>query len=128
MPYADQRAERFLTEEARKLPTDAPGLIMVEMGRAPGGFRTWEPIFRRRLQPTMHTRVGGIGMFGSGLLPTPEGEAALYETKFISNPYAKIPLPSWIAEVLQTVGRAFEARVHPPVMNAYPSSPEFTAP
>jgi hypothetical protein len=113
LPFADQRAERFLTEEARQLPTDAQGLIMVDMARAPGGFRTWEPILRRRLQPTMHTRVGGIGLFGSGLLPTPEGEAVLSETKFISNAYARIPLPSWIAETLQNIGRLFEAITHP---------------
>ena len=36
VPYADARAEQFLHTEARQLPTDSPGLIMVEMARAPG--------------------------------------------------------------------------------------------
>ncbi len=37
MPYSDERGERFLGREARQLPTDAPGLIVIQMGRAPGG-------------------------------------------------------------------------------------------
>jgi hypothetical protein len=49
---------------ATQLPNDAPALIMVEMLRAPGGFRLWEPILERRFQPTAHTRVGGMGLFG----------------------------------------------------------------
>jgi hypothetical protein len=58
MPFADQRADDFLRKEARQLPNDAPSLIMVEMSRAPGGFRSWEPILEGRFQPTVHTRVG----------------------------------------------------------------------
>jgi hypothetical protein len=34
MAYADDRAEDFLRKEAKQLPADAPGLIMVQMSRA----------------------------------------------------------------------------------------------
>jgi len=114
MAYADQRAERFLTREARQLPTDAPGLILVEMLKAPGGFRSWEPVLQRRFQPAMHTRVGGACLFSSGLVPTPDGEAALYQTKLILNQHARIPLPEWIATTLEGAGRRFELLTAPP--------------
>jgi len=115
MPYADQRAERFLTSEARQLPRDAPGLIMVDVAKAPGGFRSWEPVIRSRFQPAMHTRVGGVGLFASGLAPTDRGEAVLCQTKSITNPHARIPLPPWIAETLKAVGDQFEASTRPRV-------------
>ena len=64
---AINRAERFLTADAKLLPTRAPGLMMVEMAAAPGAFRSWEAIIRRRFQPAMHTRVGGVVLFSAGL-------------------------------------------------------------
>jgi hypothetical protein len=96
VPYADARAEQFLTTEARQLPIDSSALIMVEMAHARGGLPSWEPVLRRRLQPSMHTRVGGIILFSSGHHLTSQGYASLFETKFISNPHARIPLPTWI--------------------------------
>jgi hypothetical protein len=110
VPYADARAEQFLTAEARQLPTDSPGLIMVEMARAPGGFRSWEPVLRRRLQPSMHTRVGGIILFSSGQYPTSQGEASLFETKFINNPHARIPLPPWIEAACTAINDELAAK------------------
>jgi len=110
VPYSDARAEQFLTTEARQLPTDAPGLIMIEMGRAPGGFRTWEPLLRRRFQPAMHTRVGGVYLFTSGLNPTPQGEALLFETKLITNTHARMPLPGWIETSCAAIHEESEAR------------------
>jgi hypothetical protein len=114
MPYADQRAERFLTSEARQLPIDAPGLIMVEMGRASGGFRSWEPTVRRRLQPAMHTRVGGVCLFTSGLVWTEHGEASLFQTKLIANHHAKTALPAWIATSVEVAGEKFGKAVANP--------------
>jgi hypothetical protein len=110
VPYADARAEQFLTTEARQLPTDAPGLVMVEMARAPGGFRSWEPLLRRRFQPAIHTRVGAICLFSSGLFPTDAGEAALFEAKVITNDHARMPLPPWIEATCAAVHHEFEAR------------------
>jgi len=109
MAYADQRAERFLTTEARQLPTHSPGLIMVEMLNAPGGFVSWEPVIRRRFQPAIHTRVGGVGLFSLGLVPTPDGEAAPFNTKFIVNRHARIPLPGWVKASLDAAGEQFKA-------------------
>jgi hypothetical protein len=55
--FTDERAEEFLRAEARQLPTDAPGLVMIFPGGS--GWKTWEPVLRSRLQPGMHTRVSG---------------------------------------------------------------------
>jgi hypothetical protein len=113
MPYADQRAERFLTSEARQLPRQGPGLIMADMALAPGGFRSWEPAIKRRFQPTQHTRVGGVCMFSSGLVPTEGGEACLFETKLIPNEHANTALPAWICTTIEAAGREFQRLTEP---------------
>jgi hypothetical protein len=100
MAYADDRAEDFLRKEARQLPTNEPGLIMVELSRAPGGIVSWEPVLKRRFQPTIHTRVSAVCLFTSGHELTPDGEAWIPEAKVIANAHAKYPLPAWIGTAL----------------------------
>jgi hypothetical protein len=101
LAFSDERAQRFLETEAKQLPKEVPGLIMVQVSHAPGAFRSWEPILRRRLQPNLHTRVSAICLFRSGLGPSPGGEAWIPRTKLILNTHAKHPLPDWIAQQLQ---------------------------
>jgi len=105
MAYADDRAKDVLSSEAKQLPTDSPGLIMVQMGRAPGGIRSWEPIIARRFQPRIHTRVSAICLFRSAHEWTPDGEAWIPETKLIANPHAYHPLPAWITNALSKAQR-----------------------
>lgn len=107
MAFSDERAEAFLTSEARQLPTDAPGLIIMGLSRAPGAFKSWEPLLKRRFQPRMHTRVSAVCLFGGGLLRTPAGEAWLPETKVVLNPHAKLALPKWINDALTEAGAEF---------------------
>jgi hypothetical protein len=106
MAYADDRAEDFLRKEAKQLPTDSPGLIMVQMSRAPGGIKSWEPILRRRFQPNLHTRVSAVCLFRSGHELTPDGEAWIPKAKVILNPHARLPLPSWITDGLSRAAPA----------------------
>jgi hypothetical protein len=75
MAYADDRAEEFLRKEAKQLPKDWPGLIMVQMAGAPGGIVSWDPIIKRRFQPTIHTRVSAVCLFHSDHELTGDGEA-----------------------------------------------------
>jgi len=98
--FSDERAKQFLESEAKQLPKGEPGLIMVQVSHAPGAFRTWEPILRRRLQPNIHTRVSAVCLFSSGRESTAEGEALVPRAKLISNPNASRPLPDWIGERL----------------------------
>lgn len=106
--FSDERAERFLRTEARQLPTDAPGLVLVQMSGAPGGFKTWEGLLRRRFQPDLHTRVSAVCLFGGGLVGTPDGEKWLPETKLLVNQYARFALPQWLADDLTEAGAAYE--------------------
>jgi hypothetical protein len=97
MPYIDQRAEQFLKTEAKQLPTDAPSLIMFDMTTISGGLDGWESAIRRRLQPTLHTRVGGVFLFSSAVQPTESGLAVKTATRKIPNPHAAIQLPEWLS-------------------------------
>jgi hypothetical protein len=103
--YADERAKQFLSDEAKQLPTEYPGLIMVEMSRAPGGFQAWEPLLQRCFQPTQRTRVGAVCLFMSAQELTPNGAALVPHTKVLVNPHARLPLASWITDGLRNVGR-----------------------
>lgn len=100
LAFSDHRAQQFLASEAKQLPKEGPGLIMVQTAHALGAFKTWEPILRRRLQPSLHTRVSAICLFHSGLEFTENGQAWIPRTKLILNPYAKHPLPGWISQQL----------------------------
>lgn len=114
MAFSDERAEAFLTSEARQLPKDAPGLIMMGISRVPGAFKTWEPLLTRRFQPKMHTRVSAVCLFGGALLATPDGEAWLPQTKLIMNRHAALPLPGWIETAVIEAGAEHARTVGPP--------------
>jgi hypothetical protein len=99
-PFTDMRAEAMLTAEARQLPTDAPGLVMIQTSGAVGAMKAWRSLIERRLQPTMHTRVSAVCLFTSAIQPSESGEQWRPECKVIINPHARNPLPGWIANRL----------------------------
>jgi hypothetical protein len=109
IPYSDERAERFVSREARQLPNDAPGLIMIEVAHAPGAYSSWGSLISRRLRPDMNTRVGGICLFSSGQILTEDGPMAVDRTKLILNPHAPIKLPEWVVESLSVVSAQYDA-------------------
>lgn len=111
VPYSDERAERFVSREARQLPNDAPGLIMIEVAHAPGAYTSWEPLIARRLRPDMNTRVGGICLFSSGQMLTENGPTVIDNTKLDSNPHAPIKLPVWVVESLSAAGAQYSALI-----------------
>jgi hypothetical protein len=113
MPFLDERAARIMGEEARQLPKEFPGLLMIDVGEAPGAFRGWEPLIRRRFQPLINTRVSGVCLFSSGVLLTADGAACPSETKLLINQHAKIPLPPWIADALAAAGAEYERVLGP---------------
>jgi hypothetical protein len=113
MAYSDERAERFFRREARQLPKDGPGLLVIQMSRAPGGFKSWEPLIRRRFQPTINTRVSAVCFLGGGSVLTPDGEKLLPETKVLANPHAAFPLPQWIGDCLTRAGEELAHYMRP---------------
>ena len=94
--FSDDRADEFLRKEARQLPKDAPGLVVIDVSEASGGMRTWRPILERRLQPNIHTRVSGVCLFRTIFYPTDEGESWRIETKLLVNRNATMNLPLWL--------------------------------
>ena len=100
-PYSDQRAEEFLTSEAKQLPRDEPGLVMLGLSGTIAPFKSWRPLLTRRLQPNLHTRVSAIGLFHAGIESTSSGEGVLIHTSIIANPHARFVLPAWISASMQ---------------------------
>ena len=109
MPFSDERAEEILNAEARQLPRDTAGLIMVDVARQPTAFSSWEALALRRFTPTQHTRVGGIVLFMYATQPTDQGLALLPHVKLIRNPHARIPLPDWIIETVEATREQMRA-------------------
>jgi hypothetical protein len=97
-PFTDTRAEAFMTSEARQLPTDTPGLIMIYTSGNTGAMKAWRAIIERRLQPRIHTRVSAVCLFSSSLRSTNNGEDWLIACELIPNHHARHPLPTWISE------------------------------
>jgi len=108
MPFSDDRAMEFLASESKQLSKEFPGLIMVQVSRAPGSFVSWEPLIKRRFQPTIHTRVGGVALFAPRQILTGDGMSGVVQTKLLLNPNAALPLPAWIGDTIVAVGRKYE--------------------
>lgn len=100
-PFTDVRAEAFIRHEARQLPTDAPGLIMIFTSGTVGAMKAWRALIERRLQPDLNTRVSAVCLFSSALRETEQGEDWNVECKLILNPHARFPLPRWIIDQLE---------------------------
>jgi hypothetical protein len=96
LAYSDDRAEFFLKAEARQLPTENPGLIVLETTETRGSERDWIAVFARRLHPGQHTRVGGILLISGGIESSAGGSLWKQYSRGIINPHAAIPLPEWI--------------------------------
>jgi hypothetical protein len=107
VPYADKRADKFLADEAAQLPTDYPGLIMVDTSREPAAFASWAPILSRRFQPNIHTRVGGLCLFAPQLLPIRDTLVWVPRVQLHVNPHAKRALPQWMRQALDEAARDF---------------------
>ena len=103
VPFGDQRAEDILTAEARQLPKDACGLVMVDVTAQPTAFESWSELIPRRFTPQQHTRVGGLILFSFATYPTANGLAWVPQLKLISNPHARIPLSTWITDTVAEI-------------------------
>lgn len=107
IPFTDDRANNILADEAKQLPKEGRGLVMIDVSRAGGSFESWEPLFRRRFQPTLHTRVSGVCLFEGATAPTDQQYEWLCRTKLVTNPYAKVQLPEWIQNAIEQAGEEF---------------------
>jgi len=108
LPFTDERAEEILRGEARQLPKEAPGLVMIDVPTNAKELRAWVSFIGRRLQPTIHTRVSGVCLFSGGVAPVGDRYGWLLQTKLLTNPHAKFQLPSWIQTAIKSAGEEFE--------------------
>lgn len=83
----------FSAGEAIQLPRDAPGLVMIDAA-GPISLRDWEAHIEGRLQPKIHTRVGGVVLFrAEGGVVGGRGGLGL-GGRLVLNKHAKLPLPA----------------------------------
>jgi hypothetical protein len=100
VPFADQRAEDILHREARQLPRNECGLVMVNVNAEPTAFESWSERVPERFKGGQLTRVAGVILF---MHATTAGERGLIwapYVRLISNPRAAVPLPAWITQTV----------------------------
>ena len=100
IPFQDQRAEDTLRIEARQLPRNECGVVMVNVNRQPTAFESWSLRVPERFAGGQHTRIAAVVLFMHATIPTNEGLAWLPFLRVIPNPRATKPLPPWVVETL----------------------------
>lgn len=107
--FSDDRAEKLLKTEAKQLPSGKRGLIMISGPSSDKELSVWKPLIRRRFQPTLHTRIGGVCLFDGGMVPAPNAKSDWrIQAHLLLNPHAKKALPSWIEARVKAVCEEFE--------------------
>jgi hypothetical protein len=110
MPYSDDRADLFIKREAKQLSKSEQGLIMMDMTKSNAGMKYWKSFLLRRFQPNVHTRVGGVCMFSSGIELGYTGIHLIFDFVTVENIHATNPLPGWIFEELKNIATVENAK------------------
>jgi hypothetical protein len=108
IPFSDNRAEQILTAESQQLPAGKRGLIMISGPSSVKELDVWEPLVRRRFQPNIHTRVGGVCLFDGGMVPAGNGSDWQIQAHLIVNSHAKSALPPWISAAITNANNTFD--------------------
>jgi hypothetical protein len=108
IPFTDDRAEEILKTEAKQLPKDGSGLVMINVSPSPKETPVWVSLVERRFQPKIHTRVSGVCVFSGGMVPVRNQYDWLLQTKLLLNQHAQIQLPDWIKNAIVSAGKTFE--------------------
>jgi hypothetical protein len=95
LPFTDERAARMLRQEARQLPVEAPGVVVLQVSGATTSLVAWQTLLKPRLHPGQHTRVSAIVLLQSGIASQAEGEAWVHQMKLIENEHARHACPDW---------------------------------
>jgi hypothetical protein len=111
IPFADERAEEILRGEARQLPKGEPGLVMMNIPMSPTKLPVWVSLIQRRFQPEIHTRVSGVCLFSGSMVPAEDRYKLSLQTKLLTNPHAKVPLPEWVSQTVNSAGEQFDLKL-----------------
>lgn len=98
IPFADQRTEDIVRDEAHQLPPRECGLVVVDATAQPTAFSSWPQLLPHRFTPKQHTRVAAVILFMYATRPTDQGLALLPHVNIISNPHAAVRLPGWVSD------------------------------
>jgi hypothetical protein len=95
-PFTDERGEGILREEAKQLPKDGPGLIMINVANNPGNFDAWASFIAPRFRRDIHTRVSAVCLFSEGIGDAGKRYSYFIEGRLLLNDQARYRLPAWI--------------------------------
>jgi hypothetical protein len=101
VPVGDRAAQQTLESEASQLPSIGPGVVFLDLSSVIRGIREWEPLIKRRLQPSINTRINAVVLFSRTL----SANGFETTTTVIDNPYAKSPLDLAVLGQLQNLGK-----------------------
>jgi hypothetical protein len=116
IPFVDERAEEILRDEAKQLPNDGIGIVMINSSGGKGRFERWASLLSKRLQPKLHTRVSGVCDFEGSMVPNSSRYDWLVQTELIINSHAKFQLPLWIQDTIEAAGERL-SRSHDRCLN-----------
>lgn len=98
--YSDPRGDQFLRRKARQLPMDAPGLVMLDVGKTIGASSGWEGLLTARLGRDIHTRVSGVCLFES-FTTVSAGWVWGVAASYLPNESAQLEAPDWLVASLR---------------------------
>jgi hypothetical protein len=78
---------------------------MVIVNSHPTAFESWSERIPQRFTPGQHTRVAAVILFMHATSPSEHGLIWVPYLKLIPNPYAAVPLPTWIRGGSQAYAR-----------------------
>ncbi len=94
----DVGAKEMLESEAKQLPKNESGIIVLDLTHVVDGVKEWEPLILNRFKPSINTRISGVILSSTFLTQNgPETTG-----KFLKNPYAKIPISQDLIEILNS--------------------------
>jgi hypothetical protein len=99
--YTDERAGDMIDHEARQLSPGCPGLIMIDMAGVIAGRGIWDGLVRRRLQPSVNTRVSAVALTMAAVIPGEAGLGLVLACRTAMNPHARVELPDWLRANLE---------------------------
>jgi hypothetical protein len=103
VPYTDSRGQQVIDAEARQLPKEGPGLICIATDHG----KYWQSLIERSFSPTIRRRISGVLLFHTGSLLGEYGIEIQTAGRLLSNPHARVPLPSWLEAWLHRLPAAF---------------------
>jgi hypothetical protein len=87
--FTDERADRFLEDEAKHFPGDTCNVVVMDLSGVPTTMKDWRLLLERRFQPKVNRHFSAAILFRA----LPEAKGIVREWAVVPNPYARRPLP-----------------------------------